>query len=235
MADAVVLPVFDEETTIASVLDAVACEFEGLVIVVNDGSRDGTSPLLEGRPDVVVVTHPENLGYGRSLADGFAAARELGMDRVVTMDVDGQHEPKHIAQFLAALEEGWDIVSGSRYLPGSAVLGNTPGHRRAVNERVAAVVNAATGWHLTDAFCGFKAYRTAALDGMYFREPGYAMPMELWAYAHRKGLRVTELPVERIYFDHDRSFGEHLDDPDDRFAYYMRVWERALREERVTA
>jgi hypothetical protein len=56
------------------------------------------------------------------------------------------------------------------------------------------------------------------------------MPLEFWARAYRAGLTVCEMPVERIYFDHDRSFGEHLDDPDARLAYYVSVWNRALAE-----
>ncbi|MDZ4179899.1 MAG: glycosyltransferase family 2 protein, partial [Coriobacteriia bacterium] len=88
--------------------------------------------------------------------------------------------------------------------------------------------NRVTGWEITDAFCGFKAYRLAALDGMPLCEPGYALPLELWAKAYLKGLAVRELPVERIYFDHDRTFGHELDDPEKRYAYYMKVWNQAL-------
>ena len=56
------------------------------------------------------------------------------------------------------------------------------------------------------------------------------MPLELWAKAYRRDLVVRELPIERIYFDHDRSFGHDLEDPEVRFAYYMRVWEQALED-----
>jgi hypothetical protein len=59
-------------------------------------------------------------------------------------------------------------------------------------------------------------------------EPGYAMPLEFWARAWRAGVTVCEMPVERIYNESDRSFGQDLDDPARRFAYYMDVWERAL-------
>lgn len=231
MDDAILLPVLNEGTKIESVLDAIRQVFRYEIIVVNDGSTDETAEVLSGRDDVLVVDHPENMGYGRSLADGFVFARFAGIERVVTMDCDGQHEPKHIQQFLAALDEGWDIVSGSRYLPDSGVVGAAPEHRRLVNERVTAEINKVTGWTLTDAFCGFKAYRLSALEGMTFEEPGYAMPLELWAKAYKRGLKIRELPTERIYFDHDRSFGEHLDDPDERFAYYMSVWHRALESQ----
>jgi glycosyltransferase involved in cell wall biosynthesis len=232
MSDAVLLPVYNEEGTVGAVLDAVRRYFQGDVLVVDDGSTDGTVRVLAERRDVSVITHPFNMGYGRALAEGFSVARARGCDRVVTMDCDGQHEPAHIPGFLAVLDEGWDIVSGSRYLPESEELGIiAPGQRMEVNRRVTAEINQVTGWQLTDAFCGFKAYRLSALDGIELSEPGYAMPLEMWAKAYRAGLLVRELAVERIYCDRDRSFGEALDDPEHRFGYYMRVWRRALGED----
>lgn len=228
MSDIVLMPVYNEAASVDRVLDSVREHFDGEVLVINDGSTDDTTTVLARRDDVTVVAHPVNLGYGRALAEGFAIARAREVCRVVTMDCDGQHEPAHIPQFLAELDLGGDIISGSRYLPGSASLGSAPTSRREINARVTQEINALTGWGLTDAFCGFKAYRLAALDGIDLCEPGYAMPLELWAKAHRAGLVVREMPVERIYFDHDRSFGHDLDDPEVRFAYYMRVWNRAM-------
>ncbi|MBE0418447.1 MAG: glycosyltransferase family 2 protein [Coriobacteriia bacterium] len=234
MSDAVLLPVYNEEGTVGAVLDAVRRYFHGDVLVVDDGSTDDTAGVLAERHDVSVITHPFNMGYGRALAEGFSVARARGCDRVVTMDCDGQHEPAHIPGFLAVLDEGWDIVSGSRYLPDSEELGIVaPGQRQEVNRRVTEEINRVSGWTLTDAFCGFKAYRLSALDGIELCEPGYAMPVEMWAKAYRAGLLVRELAVERIYCDHNRSFGEAFDDPEHRFGYYMRVWRQALGAERT--
>ncbi len=228
MSDAVLMPVYNEAATVNDVLDSVRARFDGEVLVVNDGSTDGTNAALADRTDITVITHPRNLGYGRALAEGFAVARTRGVRCVVTMDCDGQHEPKHISEFLKALDDGGDIVSGSRYLPQSRVCGEAPPSRREVNARVTQEINRVTGWSLTDAFCGFKAYRLEALDAIELREPGYAMPLELWAKAYHAGLSVREIPVERIYYDHDRSFGADLDDPEARYAYYERVWREAL-------
>ena len=227
---AVVLPVYNEGTTVGGVLDAVRRVYDGVVIVVDDGSTDRTAGVLAARGDVSVVTHTENAGYGRSLIDGFAVALADGAERVVTMDCDGQHEPAHIPEFLAALDD-CDIASGSRYLADSPVVGKAPPARQDINRRVTALINATTGWSLTDAFCGFKAYRASALRAMRLTECGYALPLELWAEAHRAGLCVVELPVARIYFDGDRSFGQDLDDPERRLGYYLRVWQRALERE----
>lgn len=223
----VVLPVYNEAPTVSGVLDAVRRIFDGPLIVVDDGSDDGTSSLLAVRDDIDLVTHPANLGYGASLIDGFSAALATGAEAVVTMDCDGQHEPAHIPEFLAALDE-CAIVSGSRYLPESRSVGTAPAERQGVNRRVTEVINHATGWSITDAFCGFKSYRAEALSRLTLTEPGYAMPLELWARAYKAGLCVVEHPVERIYFDGDRSFGQDLDDPERRLRYYLSVWERAL-------
>lgn len=226
--DAVVMPVYNEASTVGAVLDSVRSWFDGEVLVIDDGSTDATPLELARRSDVAVVRLDRNCGYGCALRIGFDVARELGIERLVTMDCDGQHEPGHIPQFLAALDET-DIVSGSRYLPESAAHGIVaPADRRRVNQAVTDVVNRVTGWGITDAFCGFKAYRAQALGRLTLSEAGYAMPLELWAKAWRAGLSVRELAVERIYCDRDRSFGEDLDDPERRLAYYVDVWNRAL-------
>lgn len=228
----VVMPVYNEEPTVACVIDAVRERFDGPIVVVDDGSTDKTTALIATRDDVMLVRHAENRGYGASLRSGFETALALGAQTVITMDCDGQHEPRHITEFCDELARcGADVVSGSRYLPGSGEAGRVPPDRRAVNARITALINGVTGWDLTDAFCGFKAYRADALRRVCIDETGYAMPLEFWARAWKAGLTVCEMPVERIYMDHDRSFGQDLDDPDRRMAYYLQVWERALLED----
>lgn len=228
---AVLLPVYNEALTVGPVLDAVREHFDGDIVAIDDGSDDGTGLVLARRSDVNVVRLDHNCGYGCALRIGFDLAIDMGHGSVITMDCDGQHEPRHIPEFLMALENGVDIVSGSRYLPSSGEVGSVPAGRREINERITRMVNEVTGFRLTDSFCGFKAYRSSAIARLRLSEPGYAMPLELWAKAWKAGLHITELPVERIYCDHDRSFGHELDDDRTRFAYYECVWNRALEED----
>jgi glycosyltransferase involved in cell wall biosynthesis len=227
---AVLIPTYNEEATLPRVLDAVRGVFAGTVIVVDDGSTDRTTEILRWRSDVLTIRHETNLGYGRSLADALSLACAEGFDYAVTVDADEQHEPAHIPQFLEAITRGPDVLSASRYHPKSVAVGVAPEERRAINRAITDRINARTGWRLTDAFCGFKAYRLSALEAIRLHEPGYAMPMEFWAKAYRAGLQVEELPIERIYHSHHRSFGPGLDDPAARLTYYLRVWDRALDE-----
>jgi dolichol-phosphate mannosyltransferase len=226
----VLLPVYNEASTVMDVIDAIRDHFTGEIIVVDDGSTDESPRLLAGRDDIAVVHLDRNCGYGCALKIGFRVAHDLGVEQLITMDVDGQHEPAHIPQFFAALGQGGDIVSGSRYLSENGGGDPAPAGRRDINARITAMVNQTTGWHLTDTFCGFKAYRVEALERLDLEECGYAMPLELWAKVWKLGMDVREIGVERIYCDHDRTFGAGLDDPEARYAYYLHVWNRTLKE-----
>ena len=220
------LPVFNEAKYVNSVLDAVL-RYSPEVLVVDDGSTDGTADLLANRSDVRTVTHAKNKGYGAALATAFAYAQEHRFEVLVTIDCDGQHEPKRIPRFVRACE-GVDIVSGSRYLKQYAGDSEPPAQRRWINGRITAEINRRLGFQLTDAFCGFKAYRVSALSKLDLRETGYSMPLELWVQAAHAGLSVVELPVPLIYLDEDRSFGGVLDEGSTRLQYYHLTLDRSM-------
>jgi len=222
------LPVYNEADTVNPVLDQVL-RYSPHVLVIDDGSTDGTSELLDARDDIRIARHDPNRGYGAALQTAFAYAWRHGFETLVTIDCDGQHEPQRIPGFVSALREAdADIVSGSRYLKHFRGDSTPPPDRRRINERITAEVNRRLDLGLTDAFCGFKAYRVAALQKLHLTENGYAMPLELWVQAACHGLRVIELPVPLIYLDEKRSFGGALDDAVTRLEYYHLVLDRSV-------
>lgn len=220
------LPVYNEAAHVAGVVDEVR-HYSAEVLVVDDGSRDGTAAVLDSMDGIHRLTHPVNRGYGAALRSAFDFAIRENYEILVTIDCDGQHEPRRIPRFVAACA-GWDMVSGSRYLKHYAGDSQPPADRRRINELLTAELNARLGLQLTDAFCGFKAYRVEALKRLHISENGYAMPLEVWVQAACAGLRIRELPVPLIYLSEERSFGGALDNADMRLNHYRQVLERSL-------
>jgi len=214
------LPVYNEAGTVNAVLDEVTW-YSRDVLVVDDGSSDGTAELLSKRGDIIIETHPQNRGYGAALMTAFQYAIDHGYDYLVTIDCDGQHEPQRIRQFVKACHtSGADIVSGSRYLKSFDADTAPPEERRRINHEVTKTLNRALDFELTDAFCGFKAYSVEALKKLEITDAGYAMPLELWVQAACSKLSVVEVAVPLIYLDETRTFGGQLDDGDTRLQHY---------------
>jgi dolichol-phosphate mannosyltransferase len=224
------IPVYNEERHIESVLCEVR-RYCSDILVVNDGSTDGTAAILERQAGLRVVRHPCNRGYGAALISAFEYFLASDFEVLVTMDCDGQHEPARIPVLLEALDSRTDIVSGSRYLRDfrQASL-PTPMDRRQINQIITTELNARFGLGLTDAFCGFKAYRRCPLTRIKVTETGWGMPLELWVQAAWHGLAIKEVAVPRVYLDPTRAFGGVLDDASQRLAYYRRVIDDAWAE-----
>src|SRR5690606_25498210 len=143
------LPVYNEVAHVDPVLDEVVRLAQD-VLVVDDGSSDGTSERLAARSDITVVTHPENRGYGAALITAFDYAVAGGYDVLVTIDCDGQHEPQRIAELVEACRDV-DIVSGSRYLDTPEELSQAaPADRRRINYTITQELNNLLGLQLTD-------------------------------------------------------------------------------------
>ncbi|MEL6105858.1 MAG: glycosyltransferase family 2 protein [Planctomycetota bacterium] len=215
------LPVFNEVDYVDKILDQVV-QFSDDVLVVDDGSTDGTSEKLARRRDVRVIGHDKNGGYGAALRTAFQHTMDAGFDGVVTLDCDGQHQPKRIPAFIDMARSA-DIVSGSRYLHHFDGDDAPPEERLLINRRITADLNRRLGLELTDAFCGFKAYRVSALERFEITDTGYAMPLQLWVQAAEMRLRVVEMAVPLIYLDLARSFGGALDHAETRLKHYNTV------------
>jgi glycosyltransferase involved in cell wall biosynthesis len=230
------LPVYNEEKYLLDVLPQVR-RFSQDVLVVDDGSSDRTPHLLAEMDGIQVIRHERNQGYGAGLKSAFQYTVDHGYDALVTIDCDGQHEPALIPEIAAAL---WpadgrqvDIVSGSRYLRSFEGDTAAPEARRRVNMEITAQLNQCFGLALTDAFCGFKAYRAECLPKFDVTELGYAMPLQLWIQAVSHQMTIIEFPVPLIYLDESRSFGGSLDDTATRLAYYREVLKREMALQQI--
>jgi len=222
------IPVYNEAPHVQAVIDQVRRVSKD-ILIVDDGSTDETPDILKREPSLQIVTHRPNRGYGAAIASAFHAFLESDIDVLVTMDCDGQHEPARIPVLLEAIHDA-DIVSGSRYLRDFRQDTPAPADRRSINSIVTREINYRFGLHLTDAFCGFKAYRRNAVEALRINETGWGMPLQLWVQAAHLGLRVKEVAVPRLYLDPNRAFGGVLNNPDERLAYYRRVLADAERE-----
>lgn len=227
----VAVPIFNEAATVRQVLARIR-QYASDILVIDDGSTDATPSLLAAEPDIRCLRHHHNLGYGQSLIDAFRYAACRGFDWIITIDCDEQHEPARIPDFMAeAARNKADIISGSRYMRDSRAESSAPPDRKAINQTITDLLNEILALGITDAFCGFKAYRTAAVSRMNLTVPGYGMPLQLWVQAIRLGLRIREIPVSLIYNDPNRQFGDSLDNPSTRLLYYYDVLIHALAEQ----
>lgn len=216
------IPVYNEEKYVSRVLDEVR-RYADDVLVIDDGSSDLT-PMLLARQPVEVIRHAVNRGYGRSMQDMIRWADFDGFEWLITMDCDEQHEPAAIPRFIEAIRmDQSDVISGSRYLVKDSDGDAPPKDRRSINHTITTDLNKRLGLTLTDAFCGFKAYRISACRKLMLDVDGYEFPMQFWVQAVANGLDIAEIPVRLIYNDPDRSFGGPLDNPDSRLTHYIKT------------
>ncbi len=192
MSVLIVIPVFDEAETIGSVVRG-AREY-GAVLVVDDGSRDGSAAVARGA-GAEVVRHPHRLGKGQAIRTGIAAARSRGASIVVTLDGDGQHDPRDLATVLRVAQTvPGTLVVGGR-LAGAHLL--PPDRLNAI--RVAGFfVNWASGLVLEDTQSGFRAYPVALFDDISPRRGGFVFETEVLVAAALRGWPVREVPVTTI-------------------------------------
>ncbi|MEM1027340.1 MAG: glycosyltransferase family 2 protein [Planctomycetota bacterium] len=224
----VAVPVYNEQKYIQNVIAKIAEFASDDVLVIDDGSSDYTPMLLAMQP-VDVIRHKTNLGYGRAIRDAFRWAQTYDYDWLITMDCDEQHEPESLPDFEAAIAaDDADVISGSRYLCPIKCGDPPPADRRRINQAITGWVNDHLGFGITDAFCGYKAYRVSKLDDLNLDVDGYAIPLQFWVQHAAAGHRVKELPIKLIYNDPNRSFGGPLDDAEQRLTHYREVFDAEL-------
>jgi len=197
----VVLPAYNEEVSIGSVI-LLTRLYADNVVVVDDGSSDRTGEVAK-KAGATVLVHKVNKGKGTALETGFQAAAELGADIIVSMDSDGQHDPEDIPRLVAPIAQGHvDIVNGSRYL-------NDLGKKVSIYRRVGQTIldrftNMNSGLRITDPESGFLAFSASAKDIFRFNVQNLGIESDIFTNAEKTGLRIKEVEI---------GVSHHFEDP----------------------
>ena len=199
---AVVIPMYNEvggaESCVERVLAVMpALAAEATLIVVDDGSRDGTGPLLDEllrtRGGFIVV-HQPNAGYGGAVRRGGREAADRGYDYVLFMDSDLTNPPEHIARFIPAMLQGYDVIKGSRFMPGGDMNG-VPWNRRIFSVTGNIVARVLFRMGVADCTNGFRAIRTDLFVQLPLTERGFSVIVQELYWAKRRGASVTSVPT----------------------------------------
>ncbi len=206
----VIIPTYDEASNIPQLLPQVLSQDECIdVLVVDDGSPDGTGQIADRMASensrINVLHREKKLGLGTAYLAGFAWALEREYELIFEMDADFSHDPKHLPEFLEAIQ-GVDLVLGSRYLDGRVTVVNWPMGRLLLSYGANIYARVVTGLKLCDATGGFKCFRRRVLEAIDLdavHSNGYAFQIEMSLRATKKGFKIKEIPIVFV----DRSDG----------------------------
>lgn len=190
-----VIPCYNEKNTLADVVTEVS-DYVDAIVVIDDGSTDGSLERLSPNPGLVIIRNEMNRGKGYSLKKGIEASLELGADKIITLDADKQHPPHLIPEFVKALETG-DFVIGSR----SKTPGIMPFHRILSNFLTSKMLSFKTGLNIEDSQCGFRAVTREHADLFNSSETGFAFETDVLIRAGIKKLTVRNVKIPTIYGD----------------------------------
>lgn len=195
------MPAFNEEKYIAKTI--VGCrKYVDKVIVVDDGSTDATAEIADAL-GAVVIKHPENRGYGGALQTIFKTAREMNADAMVIIDSDGQHDPGEIPKLLEPLNNGTDLVIGSRFLNGNGE--NVPAYRKVGMKVLDSATNFAGDIHISDTQSGFRAYGKKAIDKIRIHDKDMSAGSEILMQIKEHDLKFKEVEIHCNYDVEDTS------------------------------
>ncbi len=207
----VIIPTYNERDNVVKIITSVLAQDPRLdVLIVDDGSPDGTGAIVDAlaaeNPRVHALHRAKKLGLGTAYVAGFTWALRRDYVAICEMDADFSHDPGHLPQFLAALDNA-HLVLGSRYRDGKVTVVNWPMTRLLLSFFANVYARGVTGLPLWDGTGGFKCFRREVLVSIDLddvRSNGYAFQIEMSFRAWRKGWRITEIPIVFT----DRTEGE---------------------------
>lgn len=198
---ALVLPTYNECENLPLLVAAVQALPEPIrIVIVDDNSPDGTGAvadrLAEAGRAVQVIHRAGKLGLGTAYTTGFQVALAQGAERILTMDADFSHDPQYLPELLAASRR-FDLVIGSRYIPGGGVRDWGP-ERRALSRGANMVAHRVLGLKARDCTAGFRCYRRVVLETINpatIRADGYSYLIEMLFRCQRAGFSIGEIPI----------------------------------------
>lgn len=197
----VTIPCYNEADFIAGVVET-SSRYADQVVVVDDGSTDGTAEAARSAGSLV-VRHPINLGPGAAARTCLQVGRAVGAEILVTLDGDGQHYPGEIPEVIAPLQRGEaDLVIGSRFLGKD---NNVARYRKFGIDVITFLYNFAGQERITDAQSCFRAYGKKSLDVLQIRENGFGFSVETLVQARRAGMRIREASISCLYHEQSHS------------------------------
>ena len=207
----VIVPTYNERENITRLIGSILEQDPRLeILVVDDGSPDGTGEIVEGlmqhETRVHILKRPRKMGLGTAYIAGFRWALQECYDFVFEMDADFSHDPAHLSQFLSAVEDA-DLVLGSRYRNGKVTVVNWPIKRLLLSYFANVYARIVTGLPVWDATGGFKCFRRKVLESIdlsHVRSNGYAFQIEMSFRAWRKHFKIVEIPIVFV----DRTEGQ---------------------------
>jgi dolichol-phosphate mannosyltransferase len=211
MRPLVVIPTYNESENIERMLHRVhECLPGAGVLVVDDGSPDGTADLVKRvgaeLPDVHLLARTSKSGLGSAYRAGFAWGLERGYDACIEIDADFSHDPAALPSLVAPLSEGFDVAIGSRYVAGGSIP-NWAWHRHLLSRGGNLYASAVLGLGVADSTAGYRAYSAGILrrlDLGRIRAEGYGFQIEMTYRARQLGADITEVPIKFV----DREAGE---------------------------
>lgn len=207
---AIVIPVYNEETVIKSVIEHLPKKIVGIdeivVLAVNDGSTDNSVEEI-AKTCARLIDHPINLGAGAATVTGLEAAKKMNADLAVTMDGDGQHDSADIKRLIKpVLADKADLVIGTRLKQAKGM----PIIKRIGNWGLNIITYVLSGTWTTDSQSGFKCFSRKAMDTMDIQALGYEFCSEIIIEAKRKKLRIAEIPTKVIYSSYSKKKGQSI-------------------------
>ncbi|MFC2142850.1 glycosyltransferase family 2 protein [Candidatus Aenigmatarchaeota archaeon] len=216
MKVAIVMPAYNEEKTIGSVVEKA--KKYGKVFVVNDASRDNTEKIAK-KSGATVISHKVNGGLGSSLRTGFEHVLKTDSDIIITIDGDGQHIPEEIPKFIEKIKEGYDFVLGERDLR------KYPFKKKFGNFFLRLATNFVSGTRLKDTESGFRAFSKEALKKMYLKAERYEIAVEIVYEVGRHRMKAINVPVSSpVYVQ-----GVSISDGIKNFKYLIRRRKRNMK------